>query len=70
MLSINRSAITGKWFIMDNRIGIDDRPKGQFPGTPYYKTYRKATIAMLRIIDIPNYLSLSEKGYKELVNNR
>lgn len=70
MLSVNRSAITHKWFIMDNRIEIDGRPKGQLPKTPYYNTYREATIAMLRLTDIPNYLSLSEKGYKELVSNR
>ena len=69
MLSINRSTITGKWFIMDTCIGIDGKPKGQLPGTFYYNTYREATIVMLQITDIPNYLSLSETAYKGLVNN-
>ena len=70
MLSVNRSSITRNWFIMDNRLGIDGKAKGQLPGTFYYTTYREATIVMLHITDIPNYLSLSEKAYRELVNNK
>ena len=70
MLTVNFSSITHKFFIMDNRIGIDGKPKGQVPGTPYFAKMRDAHIAMMGLKDIKNLYTLSERDYAKLLSNR
>jgi len=40
LITVNRSG-NGKFFLMDNSCGVDGRPKGQLPGTPYYDMSQK-----------------------------
>jgi len=71
LITVNRSGLSGKFFLMNNTCGANGKPKGQLPGTPYYDTMKDATIAMFRLPrDCTNIYDMSQKNYEELTSNK
>jgi len=70
LITVNRSGINGKFFLMNNTCGVDGKPKGQVPWTPYYDTMRDASIAMFRLpAEYTNIYDMSQKSYEALTSN-
>ena len=70
LITVNRSGINGKFFLMNNTCGVDGKPKGQLPGTLYFDTMKDASIAMFRLPkNCTNIYDMSQKSYEALTSN-